>query len=207
MKQERTTNKSSKYINDSDNKSDAEYIKFLNSFTDNGMKHVQYSFVNIQMLSNNKKALIEYLHRYKDKIADVMVWDKQTAAPAMGENVLNSRFEFIFVFSEKATRAIGTKTFRGTLSNVVEVSKQHRNEYSDIHNATFPIELAAHFAKNFSSNSVLDLFGGTGTTLIACEQLNRTCYMMEYNTQYVDVIIERWEKYTGKKAELIKEAV
>ena len=52
---------------------------------------------------------------------------------------------------------------------------------------------------------VLDLFGGSGSTLIACEQLRRTCYMCELDPKYVDVIIERWEKFTGNKAELISE--
>ena len=46
----------------------------------------------------------------------------------------------------------------------------------------------------------LDLFGGSGSTLIACEQLNRKCYMMELDPRYVDVIIKRWEDYTGNKA-------
>lgn len=47
---------------------------------------------------------------------------------------------------------------------------------------------------------VLDLFGGSGSTLIACEQLDRTCYMMELDPKYCDVIIKRWETFTGKKA-------
>ena len=47
---------------------------------------------------------------------------------------------------------------------------------------------------------VLDLFGGSGSTLIACEQLNRKCYMCELDPKYVDVIIDRWEKFTGQKA-------
>lgn len=50
---------------------------------------------------------------------------------------------------------------------------------------------------------VVDLFGGSGTTLLACEQLNRACYMMELDPKYVDVIIDRWEKFTGKKAVLL----
>ena len=50
---------------------------------------------------------------------------------------------------------------------------------------------------------VLDLFGGSGSTLIACEQLNRKCYMCELDTHYCDVIIQRWENLTGKKAVLI----
>jgi len=51
---------------------------------------------------------------------------------------------------------------------------------------------------------VLDLFGGSGSTLIACEQLGRTCYMMERLPKYCDVIIKRWENLTGKKAKLVK---
>lgn len=50
---------------------------------------------------------------------------------------------------------------------------------------------------------VLDLFGGSGSTLIACEQLDRTCYMMELDPKYCDVIVKRWENLTGEKADLI----
>lgn len=52
---------------------------------------------------------------------------------------------------------------------------------------------------------VVDLFGGSGSTLIACEQLDRTCYMMELDPRYCDVIIQRWENLTGEKAVLISE--
>ena len=47
---------------------------------------------------------------------------------------------------------------------------------------------------------ILDVFGGSGSTLIACEQLNRKCYMMELDPHYIDVIIKRWEDYTGNKS-------
>jgi site-specific DNA-methyltransferase (adenine-specific) len=52
--------------------------------------------------------------------------------------------------------------------------------------------------------SVYDPFLGSGSTLIACEKTNRKCYGMEIDPLYVDVIIERWEKFTGKKAELVE---
>jgi len=58
---------------------------------------------------------------------------------------------------------------------------------------------------SIKDNIVIDLFGGSGTTLIACEQINRICYMMEIDPIYCDVIINRWEKHTGEKAELIKQ--
>ena len=63
-----------------------------------------------------------------------------------------------------------------------------------------PIELCAKYIKLYSKTNVLDLFGGSGSTLIACEQLNRKCYTMELDPHYVDVIIKRWEDYTGNKA-------
>ena len=53
---------------------------------------------------------------------------------------------------------------------------------------------------------VLDLFGGSGSTLIACEQTGRKCYMMELDPHYVDVIIKRWENLTGKKAVLLNDS-
>lgn len=74
------------------------------------------------------------------------------------------------------------------------------------HAAAFPIELPTRYIKmhSYEDDLVLDPFGGTGTTLIACEQLGRKCCMMELDPHYCDVIIARWEKLTGKKAELIR---
>ena len=69
-----------------------------------------------------------------------------------------------------------------------------------------PVELSARAIKNSSKvgQTVLDLFGGSGSTLIACEQLQRKCRMMELDEHYCDVIIQRWENLTGKKAVLCK---
>lgn len=76
---------------------------------------------------------------------------------------------------------------------------------NDKHPTMKPINLLSFQIKNSSKKEeiVLDLFGGSGSTLISCEQLNRKCYMMEYDPKYVDVIIDRWETLTGKKAVLV----
>jgi DNA modification methylase len=65
-----------------------------------------------------------------------------------------------------------------------------------------PVELVERSVKNSSKSrdTVLDLFGGSGTTLIACEKTNRQARLMELDPKYVDVIIKRWEDYTGNKA-------
>ena len=182
--------KTSKYANDSDNKTETEYLNLLIDFTNNTLLFSDYSFVNIQSLSGNKTALIDFLYNMKSYYADTLIWQKQNAQPAMAENVLNSQFEYIHVFSHKANRAIGTKKFRGTLSNVLDISKQNKNGVKE-HNATFPIDFAAHFVQNFCENSVLDLFLGSGTTMVAAHQLKRKCYRMELDPKYCQVIIDR----------------
>lgn len=69
-----------------------------------------------------------------------------------------------------------------------------------------PVRLIGELVRNSSQDgwAVLDLFGGSGTTLMACEALNRKAYMMEYDPKFVDVIIDRWQKATGREARLLK---
>lgn len=72
-----------------------------------------------------------------------------------------------------------------------------------VHPTQKPVKMLGDVLNDFSKENeiILDVFGGSGSTLIACEQLNRTCYMMELDPKYVDVIIDRWEQLTGEKAE------
>lgn len=83
-----------------------------------------------------------------------------------------------------------------------------RTKKNDLHPTMKPLELCAKAIKNSSKigDTVLDLFGGSGSTLIASEQLDRKCRMMELDPKYVDVIINRWEEFTGMKAIKIKDA-
>lgn len=70
-----------------------------------------------------------------------------------------------------------------------------------VHPTQKPIKLALDcFEYLNANNNILDLFGGSGSTLIACEKSNRKCFMMELDAHYCDVIITRWEKLTGQKA-------
>lgn len=194
--------KESKYIHNDSNKF---YFDLLKSVTQNSIKSCKYVFVNLQMLQSNKRDIIRYLELFKDKFCDVMIWDKLHTQPAMAKNVLNSRFEFVFIFGGNGTRAINLRDFRGTIDNVYTNKQQHNNEFKEIHAATFPLHLPFYFIDNFcpEDGSILDPFGGTGTTMIAAEQLNRSCYMLEIEPMYCDAIIDRWEQFTGKKAEKI----
>jgi len=191
-----------KYLNDTDNKSIDEYRCFLNEFTNNALLFSDYVFSNIQSLAGNKVALISHVYDMREKYADVMIWNKGSAEPAMARKVLNSQFEYVYIFSNEAKRSIGNRDFRGTLSNIVDIKSRQDKSFAKIHKATYPVEFALFFVDNFSESIVFDPFGGTGTTLIACEKTNRNCYMMELSENYMDVIIKRWQNFTGKDATL-----
>lgn len=87
-------------------------------------------------------------------------------------------------------------------TTVINFDKPTRN---DMHPTMKPIPLFDYQIKNNTKGGdvVLDLFGGSGTTIMACEQNGRRGYSMEYDPRYVDVIIARWEKFTGEKAVLL----
>lgn len=184
-----------------------EYLDFLKAFTTNAMTVSDIVFCNIQFLAGNKLVIPEYWNHFRNNVVDILIWDKVHAQPAAAEHVLNSVWEFIFAFTMNGntTRSIDTgPKFRGTIDNIYRLNPAgKKDELAKDHRAVFPVALAEHFISQFSTNSVLDIFGGSGTTMIAAEKLGRKSYLMELDPHYCDVIVARWEKYTGKKAELI----
>lgn len=88
-------------------------------------------------------------------------------------------------------------------ASVIDCDRPSRSED---HPTMKPVELMAYEVTNSSKKNavVLDLFGGSGSTLIACEQLQRDCFMMELDPHFCDVIVKRWEKLTGQQAELLR---
>ena len=85
---------------------------------------------------------------------------------------------------------------------VLDIKRESKNEF---HPTQKPVEIIERALANSSKpkDIILDLFGGSGSTLIGCEKTNRRNMSMELDPHYVDVIIARWEKFTGKKAELL----
>jgi DNA modification methylase len=163
--------------------------------------------VNVQLLAGNKSSLLSLFGEYAKHAVDVAVWVKSNPQPAMADGVMTSAFEFVWMLSpdENPTRRIATASFgRGSFSNVYEHATASGHNAA-IHGAVFPCEVAGHFIGNCSSphSLVYEPFCGSGTTLIAAEQLGRKCYGMEISPRYCDVILARWEKLTGKTAERI----
>ena len=160
--------------------------------------------VNVQPLAGNKRDLIRFMADNADRLVDVATWDKGHAAPAMAAGVMSSRYEWMIIFSSRsdASRAIPLSSWRGTVQSVYVAPPQRGNEFAAIHAATMPLHVPAWVMQTLcdQTKSVYEPFCGTGTTLIAAEQLGRKCYGMEISPQYCDVIVQRWEKLTGEKA-------
>jgi len=196
-----------KYATYKDDKKQDDYLDFLCSFTNAWMWSSKCMAINIQQLAGNKIAFLEYLNKYKNHFVDMAIWNKGHGAPAMASNVMNSCFEYIIFLSqlENPSRAIPGANFRGNVKNVYDGKPNRNNEFSKVHAATFPVDFPLWAIENFTNKKsiVADCFGGTGTTLIACEKLNRHARLMELDPKYCDVIVKRWEDFTGKKAELL----
>jgi DNA modification methylase len=189
-----------------DDKTQSEYLDLLIGFTNAWIGFCEFMAVNLQQLAGNKTSFVDYMATYKGNLIDVCIWDKGHAAPAMAKNVLSSRFEYILLITEKKnpSRAIPGANFRGTVSNVYNGPPNRNNEFSKVHAATFPVGFPLWAIESFTSiNAIVsDPFGGTGTTLIACEKTGRYARLMELDPKYVDVIVKRWQEFTGKKATL-----
>lgn len=99
----------------------------------------------------------------------------------------------------------GAKLYRWLWNGLCRRGERAVEGKSRVHPTQKPVGLIAEILKDFTKEDdiILDCFGGSGSTLIACEQIDRTCYMIEYEAHYVDVIIKRWETLTGKNAVLL----
>lgn len=99
----------------------------------------------------------------------------------------------------------GAKLYKWLWNGLCRKGERSIEGKTRVHPTQKPVGLMAEILKDFTTenNTILDCFGGSGSTLIACEQINRKCFMMEYEAHYVDVIIDRWEKMTGEKAVLL----
>jgi DNA modification methylase len=126
-----------------------------------------------------------------------IVWDKRLDESA--DKMYGSGFELCWS-KGRHKRDIARVKWAGVFGTEQEFDRKRH------HPTQKPILLAEWFFERWGkeSKNVVDLFGGSGSTLIACEKTHRKCFMMELDPYYCDVIVARWEKYTGKKADLVE---
>lgn len=132
-------------------------------------------------------------------VRHMLIWKKNSATFSLGRLDYDYQHEPIFYTWTKKHHNYRKGEYRTT---IWEYDKPRK---CDLHPTMKPVTLVANCLMDGTQEGdvVLDLFGGSGTTMIACEQLGRKARLMELDPHYCDVIIARWEKFTGKKAEKI----
>lgn len=171
-----------------------------------GDKFILEIFNNIKLFNNGAYYVcfyrlgLDYIFRALDKLNNnykaLIIWNK-------GNHTL-SNSDYMSKYEPIVYGWFNEHKFYGNRSNfdIWDIARTQKNE---LHPTMKPIALCSKAIENSSKRNglVLDLFGGSGSTLVACEQLNRKCYTMELDPKYCDVIINRWETLTGKEAVLI----
>lgn len=136
-------------------------------------------------------------NKYYD-LTNMIIWDKGGGGIGDLEHTFLTDYEIILCSNN------GAKITGKRIGSVWNVPKDNASDY--VHATQKPVKLSAIAIENTTNKNgvVLDIFGGSGSTLIACEQLNRKCYCMELDPKYCDVIVKRWETFTGKEAIKLK---
>ena len=151
-----------------------------------------YEFCGWQSL----KQWLEYFENTSLDLKNVIIWKKNTWSMGDLKGAYAGQYEVILYLNKGRVELNGSRD-----TDIWEFDR----EPPKIHPTMKPIELIAYALSKSSKKDdvVLDCFGGSGSTLIACGQTGRKCYTCELDPHYVDVIIQRWENLTGQKAELL----
>jgi len=181
-----------------DSLDDDSFIAFLTNMLE-AAKQVLKQGASIYMWYSQVRSLAFYAALKKAGISpkQQLVWVKSNIT--MGKPYRNKYEPCVFATLSKDYCWYSDNS----QSTVMNFDNPKKNK---LHPTMKPVALFDYQIKNStkSGDTVLDLFGGSGTTIMACEQDRRNACVMEYDPKYVDVIIKRWEDFTGEKAELIE---
>lgn len=214
------------YENYEDNLKSEEYINFNIKVVNEWKKYLfGFLFWNISYNKKSRWEFIEIMHKIITetglKFLELIVWNKKHALPIMSKEMMTRQFEDILVAGNDEEAGLDQDIeMGGLLRNDKKAyfnrkTKKWLSNYWEINvnkvqleenQACYPVELPVRAILIMSGikDIITDPFIGSGSTLIACEKTDRICYGMEIDPLYIDIIIKRWEKYTNKKAKLIK---
>ena len=153
------------------------------------------------LLTLSKQQILFGANHYTDKLpkrSHWLVWDKKQG----DQEVYTDNFSDAELAWTSVSDKVSVKTYRHTWNGMTRQGNRDEELKDRVHPTQKPVGLLSNILKDYSNkdNFILDCYLGSGSTLIACEQTNRICYGMEIDPGYIDVIILRWENFTGKKA-------
>jgi DNA modification methylase len=195
-----TSKKSKKLYSDgySDNLPSSDYVDFASSVLEICFLNTDgFIFWNVSYNAKSKNEYIKQITNRLDYLVEQVCWKKSSTIPFKG--CLMRDWEPIYIFSTNKQN-LNTKTVVSNFWQISNTGSQQEN-----HKACFPVELPEKGISlvNVNTGIIFEPFCGSGTTMIAAEKHGRKCYGMELDPKYCDVIIKRWEDFTGQKAVLL----
>lgn len=192
-----TSKKSQKLYSDGyhDNRSSDDYIAFASSVLELCFEFTKgFIFWNVSYNANSRFEYIAQIQSRLEYLIEQICWKKTSTIPFKGSFM--REWEPIFVFSTDK-KTLGLEVVVGNHWEISNTNSQQKN-----HKACFPVQLPekAIDILNKMNGIVLEPFGGSGSTLIACEKTGRINHSMELDEKYCDVIVQRWQNFTGKDA-------
>ena len=177
-----------------------ELTQFLSDFI-SAMQYKEGASIYICYPWATQKEFTEAIQMNGLKIKNCIIWDKKVFG-LNGFKGYRPQYEMIYFCCKDDFEWYGDKA----QSNIWQISREINREEQGNHPTPKPIELIAKALNNSSKQEdiVLDVFGGSGSTLIACEQLNRKCYMMEIDPKYCDVILKRYINLKGSSEDVYR---
>jgi site-specific DNA-methyltransferase (adenine-specific) len=172
-----------------------DFEEFSNGFIKN-FRLTSYNTIYIWINGKNAYKLYNAMLKNNIYVASQLIWLKNNHV--LTRQDYSSKYEICFYGWKNKHKYYGDFSH-----DVLEYDRPNKNK---LHPTMKPVKMLEKLVKDGSreNNIIYDCFLGSGSTLIACEKLNRSCFGFELNPIYCDVIIKRWESFTGKKAELIQ---
>lgn len=151
----------------------------------------------------SKTLVRDYLNIFEGYHSTILVWCKTNPTPFVNSSFLpNLEYMLYFAKPGKKIWNKGLKPLSIYSRYYISAKEEGKKDAGDLHPTMKPIKLfeSKILISSSEGGTVFDGFGGSGTTLIACEKIGRRCFMIEYEPEYCDVIIRRWAAFTGGKA-------
>jgi DNA modification methylase len=172
-----------------------KYYEFQKEVISLCLSHSAMAFFNIQIVTGSKEAWFLLIGEYSKSIKDIVVWDKGEGQPAMHERVLNRAYELILIFESEQTAGREFKFCnfdRGTMPDIWRLGRGGKGLIKE-NGATFPLSLPARVIEGWSrsGDTLLDPFGGSGTTAIIAKKYNRKCIMIEIDERLCEIAARR----------------
>jgi DNA modification methylase len=187
------------YTHNRDNITPSEWLVLCNDALNN-IKNVCHDdtpvVLNIMYNANNRDGYgrLCFAGSHPFTVKETICWDKGAGFPSASKGILSRNWELVFVLS------IGEKYRTTQQENEPRWAKwdiQRPKEQNELHKATFPIELPERVINDFGGKNILDIFTGSGTTIIAAHNLGRIARAIEIDPGYAAVCLDRFHRHTG----------